>query len=252
MMQSPVYFSFLLRVADTNLILSQRLSEWTGHGPFLEEDLALTNIALDMLGTARSIYEYAAKVEGKGRSDDDLAFLRNERQFLNPLICELPKGDYAFTIARLCIVNAFQFHFYQALSKSSDEIMSGIAAKAIKETTYHLRHTSAWMERFGCGTEESHSRLQNALNEIWRFTDDIFDMPDTYAELVNTGLAPEMEPVKEKVKKELQTIMERSELQLPESTFMQKGSIKGIHSEHLGYLLAEMQYMQRMYPGTRW
>jgi ring-1,2-phenylacetyl-CoA epoxidase subunit PaaC len=245
-------FDFLLRVGDTNLILAQRLSEWTGHGPFLEEDLALTNIALDLLGTSRSLLEYAAKIENAGRSEDDLAFLRTEREFYNPLICELPNGDYAFTIARQCIVDAFQVYFYEELSKSKDETIAGIAAKALKESKYHFRHTAAWMERFGNGTEESHTRLQNAVNEIWRFTNDIFDVSPGYEELVKTGIAPEMKSIQSRWEKSMDEVLVKSTITKPENAFMQSGSSKGIHTENFGFLLTEMQYMQRAFPGARW
>ncbi len=245
-------FQFLLRVGDTNLILAQRLSEWCGHGPFLEEDLALTNISLDIFGTARSILEYAAKIENAGRSEDDLAFLRSEREFFNPLMCELPNGDYAFTIARQCIIDAFHVPFYSELSKSKDETLAGIAAKALKESKYHLRHTASWMERFGEGTEESHNRLQSAINELWRFTEDVLDMPEGYNELVKSGVAPDMKIVKSQWENTMNQVLVKSTISKPAEVFMQRGSLKAIHTEHLGFLLTEMQYMQRAYPGARW
>ena len=250
--QNNHLFNFLLRVADTNLITAQRLSEWTGHGPFLEEDLALTNISLDLLGTARSIYDYASKVEGKNRTEDDLAFLRGERDFFNPLICELPKGDYAFTIARQFFLDAFQVPFYTELLKSKDETVSGIAAKALKESTYHLRHTSSWVERFGLGTQESHTRLQEAVNELWRFTDDILTFHEGYEYLVNEGLTPDLASIKQSWKNKVDAVFLIAEINIPENAFMQHGSLKGVHTEHLGYLLTEMQYLQRTYPGARW
>ncbi|MFN5460744.1 MAG: 1,2-phenylacetyl-CoA epoxidase subunit PaaC [Bacteroidota bacterium] len=250
--QNNHLFNFLLRVADTNLITAQRLSEWTGHGPFLEEDLALTNISLDLLGTARSIYDYASKVEGKNRTEDDLAFLRGERDFFNPLICELPKGDYAFTIARQFFLDAFQVPFYTELLKSKDETVSGIAAKALKESTYHLRHTSSWVERFGLGTQESHTRLQEAVNELWRFTDDILTFHEGYEYLVNEGLTPDLASIKQSWKTKVDAVFLIAEINIPENAFMQHGSLKGVHTEHLGYLLTEMQYLQRTYPGARW
>ena len=252
MSSSNQLFNFLLRLADTNLILAQRLCEWTGHGPFLEEDLALSNIALDLLGTSRSLYEYAAKVEGKNRTEDDLAFLRGEREFLNPLICELPKGDYAFTIARQFLIDAYQVPFYAELSKSKDDTLAGIASKALKESSYHLRHTASWMERFGLGTTESHQRLQSAMDELWRFTDDIFSTPDGYDALVLSGIAPEMSSVKLAWNKEVHQTLLVSTIRLQEKIFMQHGSLKGLHTEHLGYLLTEMQYLQRSFPGARW
>jgi ring-1,2-phenylacetyl-CoA epoxidase subunit PaaC len=250
--QNNHLFNFLLRVADSNLITAQRLSEWTGHGPFLEEDLALTNISLDLLGTARSIYDYASKVEGKNRTEDDLAFLRGERDFFNPLICELPKGDYAFTIARQFFLDAFQVPFYTELLKSKDETVSGIAAKALKESTYHLRHTSSWVERFGLGTQESHTRLQEAVNELWRFTDDILTFHEGYEYLVNEGLTPDLASIKQSWKTKVDAVFLIAEINIPENAFMQHGSLKGVHTEHLGYLLTEMQYLQRTYPGARW
>lgn len=252
-MKTPSNFlHFLLRTGDTNLILAQRLSEWCGHGPFLEEDLALTNITLDIFGTARSILEYAAKTENAGRTEDDLAFLRGEREFFSPLMCELPNGDYAFTIARQCIIDAFHVPFYSALSKSKDETLSGIAAKALKESNYHLRHSASWMERFGDGTEESHNKLQAAIDELWRFTDDLFETGEGYDELVKSGVAPDMNAIKAQWTKTMDEVLAKSTIKKPENAFMQKGSVKGIHTEHIGYLLAEMQYMQRSYPGARW
>ena len=252
MSQTSHLIPFILRVADTNLILAQRLSEWTGHGPFLEEDLALTNITLDLFGTARSFYEYAAKVEGKNRTEDDLAFLRGEREFFNPLICELPNGDYAFTIARQFVVDAFQVPFYTELSKSKDETISGIAAKALKESSYHFRHSSSWMERFGMGTEESHNRLQQAINELWRFTDDLFSFHEGYESLVNEGVVPKTDPIKNIWKEKVDAVLMISNIRTPENSFMQHGSLKGVHTEYLGHLLSEMQYLQRAYPGARW
>ncbi|MBC7862226.1 MAG: phenylacetate-CoA oxygenase subunit PaaC [Bacteroidia bacterium] len=251
-MNNQALFNFLLRIGDTNLILAQRLSEWTGHGPFLEEDLALTNIALDLFGTSRSVLEYAAKIEEKGRTEDDLAFLRGEREFVNPLICELPNGDYAFTIARQCIVDAFQLHFYSELVKSKDETIAGISAKAIKETKYHFRHSASWMERFGNGTEESHERLQNALNFIWAYTEDVFATDAGYNELIKTGIVPEMAAIKSAWEKSMNEVLAKSSVSKPENVFMQKGSLKGIHTEQFGYLLTEMQYMQRAFPGAKW
>ena len=191
-------FKYILRIGDTNLILGQRLSEWTGHGPFLEEDLALTNITLDITGAAKSLLEYAALIEGKGRTEDDLAFLRNDRQFFNAQITELPNGDYARTIARQVLVDCFDFYFYQELSKSKDETLAGIAQKSLKEVTYHLRHTSAWLERFGDGTEESHNKVQLALNELWQYTNELFEMNEVDEILIQEGIAVDLNLVKSK------------------------------------------------------
>lgn len=245
-------FKYILRIGDTNLILGQRLSEWTGHGPFLEEDLALTNITLDITGAAKSLLEYAALVEGKGRTEDDLAFLRNDRQFFNVQITELPNGDYARTIARQVLVDCFDFYFYQELSKSKDETLAGIAQKSLKEVTYHLRHTSAWLERFGDGTEESHNKVQLALNELWQYTNELFEMNDVDEILIKEGIAVDLNVVKTKWEKHISDLVEKSTLIIPQNVFMQTGSRKGIHTEHLAFILAEMQALPRMYPDAKW
>jgi ring-1,2-phenylacetyl-CoA epoxidase subunit PaaC len=245
-------FKYILRIGDTNLILGQRLSEWTGHGPFLEEDLALTNITLDITGAAKSLLEYAALVEGKGRTEDDLAFLRNDRQFFNVQITELPNGDYARTIARQVLVDCFDFYFYQELSKSKDETLAGIAQKSLKEVTYHLRHTSAWLERFGDGTEESHNKVQLALNELWQYTNELFEMNEVDELLIKEGIAVDLNVVKTKWGKHISELVEKSTLTIPENVFMQTGSRKGIHTEYLAFILAEMQALPRMYPDAKW
>ena len=245
-------FKYILRIGDTNLILGQRLSEWTGHGPFLEEDLALTNIALDITGAAKSFLEYAAKIEDKGRTEDDLAFLRNDRQFFNAQITELPNGDYARTIARQVLVDCFDYYFYQELSKSKDETLAGIAQKSLKEVTYHLRHTSAWLERFGDGTEESHNKVQLALNELWQYTNELFEMNEVDELLIKEGIAVDLNLVKTKWEKHISELVEKSTLTIPQNVFMQTGSRKGIHTEHLAFILAEMQALPRMYPDAKW
>jgi len=245
-------FKYILRIGDTNLILGQRLSEWTGHGPFLEEDLALTNITLDITGAAKSLLEYAALVEGKGRTEDDLAFLRNDRQFFNVQITELPNGDYARTIARQVLLDCFDFYFYQELSKSKDETLAGIAQKSLKEVTYHLRHTSAWLERFGDGTEESHNKVQLALNELWQYTNELFEMNEDDELLIKEGIAVDLNLVKTKWEKHISELVEKSTLTIPQNVFMQTGSRKGIHTEYLAFILAEMQALPRMYPDAKW
>jgi ring-1,2-phenylacetyl-CoA epoxidase subunit PaaC len=245
-------FQYTLRIADSNLILGQRLSEWTGHGPFLEEDLALTNIALDITGAAKSLYEYASSIENKGRSADDLAYFRNDRQFFNNQITELPNGDYAMTIMRQVIVDCFDFYYYTELAKSKDETLAGIAQKSIKEVTYHLRHSSSWVERFGDGTEESHSRVQKALNELWQYTGELFEMNEVDAVLIKEGIAVDLNIVKGKWEKHMSELLLKSTLVKPENVFMQTGSRKGIHTEHLAFILAEMQALPRMYPDAKW
>jgi ring-1,2-phenylacetyl-CoA epoxidase subunit PaaC len=245
-------FQYTLRIADTNLILGQRISEWTGHGPFLEEDLALTNIALDITGAAKSLLEYAASIENKGRTADDLAYLRSDRQFLNAQITELPNGDYAMTIVRQALVDCFDYYFYTELAKTKDETLAGIAQKSIKEVTYHLRHTSSWVERFGDGTEESHERAQKALNELWQYTGELFEMTEVDELLIKEGIAVDLNKVKEKWENHMAELLERATLSKPENVFMQTGSRKGIHTEHLAFILAEMQALPRMYPDAKW
>ncbi|MEI8137812.1 MAG: 1,2-phenylacetyl-CoA epoxidase subunit PaaC, partial [Bacteroidota bacterium] len=183
-------FKYTLRLGDTSLIIAQRLSEWTGHGPFLEEDLALTNIALDIFGRGKSLLEYAAKIEGKGRTEDDLAFFRNDREYFNALITEQPNGDYAKTVIRQAIIDCFDLLFYTELAKSKDVTLSGIAEKSMKEITYHKRHSFSWVNRFGNGTEESFSRLQKGLNEIWPYAGELFEMNDIDSILIDEARTP--------------------------------------------------------------
>lgn len=245
-------FNYTLRLGDTNLILGQRLSEWTGHGPFLEEDLALTNIALDITGVAKAMLEYAAQIEDKGRTADDLAYFRNDRQFYNAQITEQSNGDYAKTIVRQAIMDCFDFYFYQELAKSKDETLAGIAQKSIKEVTYHLRHTSSWVERFGDGTEESHIKAQTAVNELWQYTGELFEMNEVDEILIKEGIAVDLNAIKAKWETHMQGLLTKSTLTKPENVFMQTGSRKGIHTEHLAYILAEMQALPRMYPDAKW
>ena len=252
MNQQEALFTYLLRLGDTSLILGQRLSEWTGHGPFLEEDLALTNIALDTFGQAKSILEYAAQVEGKGRSEDQLAFHRSEREFYNALLVEQPNGDYAKTIVRQVMIDVFDQFYYQELLKSKDETLAGIAGKSVKEITYHLRHSTSWMDRFGNGTEESHDKAQQAIEELWRFTDDLFETDEAYRILVEAGIAPSMDKIKTQWESKMNELLILSNLKKPEGNYQVGGSCKGIHTEHLGYLLAEMQHLPRMHPEAKW
>jgi ring-1,2-phenylacetyl-CoA epoxidase subunit PaaC len=250
--QQEALFNYSLRLGDTSLILAQRLSEWTGHGPFLEEDLALTNIALDIFGRAKNLLEYAGKVEGKGRTEDDLAFLRNEREYYNALITEQPNGDYAQTILRQAMIDCFDLLFYSELAKSKDETLAGIAAKSVKEITYHKRHSFSWMVRFGNGTDESLRRLENALEEVWPYTGELFDMNEVDETLIKQGIAVDLNKLKPVWEKEISALLEKSNLKKPENPYMHMGSRKGIHGEHLGFILAEMQTLPRMYPGAKW
>lgn len=244
-------FNYLLKLGDSSLVLAQRLSEWTGHGPFLEEDLALTNTSLDIFGRAKSILEYAGKVEGKNRNEDDLAFHRSEREFYNLLICELPNGDYAKTMLRQAFVDCFELLHYNALTKCNDSVLAGIATKSVKEIAYHKRHSFSWVKRFGNGTEESYSRLKSAMDELWSFTGEFFEMTGEEKELVKKNLAVDVSLLKNKWEEEIFSLLKECNLEIPENPYMHKGG-KDRHSEHLGHLLAEMQTLPRMYPDAKW
>lgn len=249
---STALFTYTLRLGDDLLILSHRLSEWCGHGPILEEDIALTNRALDHLGEARNLLTYAGQVEGQGRSEDDLAYLRMERQFTNMKLVEQPNGDYAHTIVRSFLFDAYHLPLMQAMTKSSDAQLAGIAGKAVKEATYHLRTSSEWMIRFGDGTEESHQRAQNALNALWTFTGELFETDAVTDELVKAGIAPDIAPIKEAWSRTIDQVLSEATLKRPADGFMATGGRKGLHTEHLGYILAEMQHVTRAYPGAEW
>ncbi len=251
-MKNEGLFNYLLRLADTNLILGHRLSEWCGHAPYLEEDIAMANIALDMIGQANALFQYAAKTEAKGRTEDDLAYMRNEREFVNTLLSEQPNGDFAMTIVRQFLSDVFDFHFYESLKSSKDEMLSALAVKGHKEVTYHLRHTTAWMERLGDGTEESHSRLQKALNELWCYTDDLFELNEGDKRLVKEGIAVDPASIQNAWIKTVDDVLAKAKLVKPAGVWQQKGSREGIHSEHLGFLLAEMQHLHRAYPQAQW
>jgi len=245
-------FEYLLRLGDNALIIGHRLSEWCGHAPQLEEDIAVTNIALDLVGRSSSWLTYAAQVEGLGRTEDDLAFKRDDIAFRNNLICEQPNGDFASTILRQFFFDVFTYYQYTELAKSKDETISAIAVKSLKEITYHVRHNRDWTLRLGSGTPESHKRMQNALNNLWRFTGDMFDADDIDNTLTKQGIAADLQLVKTEWLKMVTTVLEEATLQIPEKVFFAKGSRTGIHTEHLGYLLAEMQVIPRAYPNAKW
>lgn len=244
--------TYTLRIADDSLILGHRLSEWCGHGPILEEDIALTNIALDLIGQATSLLDYAGKAEGAGRNADDLAFLRYERDYKNALLVEQPNGDYAQTIVRQWLFDTFRLFFFDALCHSKDEQLAAIAEKSLKETKYHCKHSSEWVIRLGDGTEESHERTQKALDLLWRYADELFFMDETDNELIAQGIAVDLNAIKSKWTERIQYVVHEATLTLPTNNWVQHGGRTGRHSEHLGYLLAEMQYMQRAYPGMEW
>lgn len=245
-------FEYLLWLGDTSLILGHRNSEWCGHGPILEEDIALTNIALDLIGQARMLLTYASETEGKNRSEDDLAYLRDVLAYRNSLLAEQPNGDFGNTMMRQLLFTVFSFHLQTALQQSADEKLRAIAAKAIKETTYHLRHASDWIIRLGDGTEESHKRVQDALNNLWMFTGDLFVAMPGDKLLLDQKTIPDISIIKSLWKENLNQIFTEATLTMPTSTYQLTGGRAGRHGEHLGFILAELQFMPRAYPGAKW
>lgn len=239
--------AYTLHLADTTLILSQRNSEWCGHGPILEQDIAITNISLDLLGQSRNFYQYAAVLMNNGSTEDSLAYLRTEREFKNALLVELPSGDWGQTILRQFLFSQFQHLLFQQLEQHNDEQLAAIAAKAVKETTYHLRWSSEWVIRLGDGTEESHKRMLHAIDELWRYTGELFEAAD-----YETEVGIDLTSIKQTWTGKVMTVFDEAKLPVPENVFMQKGGKQGVHTEQLGYILTELQYLQRTYPGAKW
>ena len=259
-------FLYSLHLADNALVVGQRNAEWTGHGPVLEQDIAITNISLDLLGQARNLYQYAAslynrfnerekvavdasiprlwKDYGRELAEDDLAFLRDEPQFLNLLITELPRGNWAESVLRQFFFSAFQWLAYQELEKRNDAVMKAIAEKSLKEVAYHLRWSSEWVIRLGDGTDQSHQRITDAVAEQWMFTGEMF-LPAAY-EIINVA------SLRDNWLERVQSVFSESRLEIPKQTWMQTGGKQGRHTEHMGYLLAEMQHLQRAYPNSTW
>ena len=243
---------YLLRHADDRLVLGHRTSEWCGHGPILEEDIALANIALDLIGQATMLLKLAGETEGKGRSEDDLAYHRSDVAYRNALLVELPKGDFAFTIVRQFFFGVAAFYQLDALQRSTHPALAGIAAKAVKETRYHVRHAGEWVLRLGDGTEESHARAQAAVDELWRYTGELFLTDDIDATLVAAGLVPDASAALAPWRAQVTDVLRRATLTVPPDGWMQRGGRQGRHTEHLGRMLAEMQILPRSYPGAQW
>jgi ring-1,2-phenylacetyl-CoA epoxidase subunit PaaC len=252
MTKQEALFKYLLRLGDQHLILGHRLSEQSSKGPFLEEDIACSNIALDLIGNANHLLQYAAEVENKNRTADDLAFLRSEREFYNTLLAEQPNGDFGFVMTRHFFADVFDFYLYSELQHSSDETLASIAAKALKEITYHLRHTSKWMIRLGDGTEESKNRVQQSIDELYRFTGELFETDEVDAILIKDKVTVDLASIKNAWHTKVKEVFAEAGLTLPEEVYMQTGSRKAQHTEHLGFLLAEMQHLHRAFPGAQW
>jgi ring-1,2-phenylacetyl-CoA epoxidase subunit PaaC len=245
-------FRYLLRLGDTSLVLGQRLAEWVGHSPALEEDLGLANLSLDLVGQARLLLTYAGEIEGNGRDEDALAFLRDAPAFVNLSLAEQPNGDFGRTIVRQCLLDAWQLEVYEGLMQSSDTRLASIAAKAIKETRYHFRFSSGWLVRLGDGTEESQRRVQDALNELWRFTTELFAADEVDDALAAAGVAPALAALQPRWLARIDEVLQEATLVRPAAVPYQWHGKRGVHTEHLGHMLAEMQHLQRTYPGAQW
>jgi ring-1,2-phenylacetyl-CoA epoxidase subunit PaaC len=243
---------YILRLADDALISGHRLGEWCSNAPILEEDLALTNFALDYIGRAENLYQYAAKLENKGHTEDDFAYRRSEREFQNHLLTELPNHNFADSMARLWFLSLYEYYFYTELCNSHDETLAAIAQKAIKEIKYHLRHTKEWVVRLGDGTSESHYKMQKAINDYWMYTGELFEMDEIDKEVLNLGIGVNHQNLYKPWLNDVKTTLNDAQLQIPEDEYMQTGGKNGIHTEYLGFILADMQYLQRAYPDAKW
>ena len=239
--------NYTLHLADNALILGQRNAEWCGHGPVLEQDIAITNISLDLIGQARNFYQHAATLMEDGATEDSLAYLRKEREYKNCLLVEQPNGDWAQTILRQFLFSQYQFVLFQQLQNNKDEQIAAIATKSLKEITYHLRWSSEWVVRLGDGTEESHKRMLKAIDELWRYTGEMF-IPADYEKISGIDFVL----LKNEWLNKINEIFKEATLPVPDKIFMQTGGKKGIHTEHLGFILTELQFMQRSYPGCEW
>lgn len=249
---SKALFRYVLRLGDLSLVLGQRLGEWVGHAPALEEDLGLANIALDLVGQARLLLSYAAEIEGCGRSEDDIAYLREQGEYLNPVLAEQPNGDFGQTIVRQVLIDAFQLELYERMAASTDERLAAIAAKSVKETRYHLRYSGSWLVRLGDGTENSHALAQSALERLWPYTVELFAEDDLDRAMADCGVAPRLAEVHAAWTVRLDELLAPATLKRPGDRAYSWHGKRGQHSEHLGYVLAEMQYLQKAYPGARW
>jgi ring-1,2-phenylacetyl-CoA epoxidase subunit PaaC len=251
-MAKDALLAFVVRLADDHLILGHRLSEWCGHAPMLEEDLAMPNMALDLIGQARALYQYAAETEGKGRTEDDFAYLRREREYTNCLMVERPNGDFAHTMLRQLTFAAFMEPVWRAMTASKDERLAGIAAKAVKEVAYHIRHAGEWVIRLGDGTEESAARMKQAVEDLAPYVDELFDADEIVRAMVDAGIAPDPAVLRQSFDRTIATIFSEAFLEMPAAPFAQRGGRDGRHGEAMGYLLADLQYMQRTFPGAVW
>jgi ring-1,2-phenylacetyl-CoA epoxidase subunit PaaC len=249
---SQSLFEYVLRLGDSCLILSQRLAAWCGHGPELEEDIALTNVALDLLGHARLWLSYAGEVEARRRDEDALAYLRDAGEFRNVLLVEQPNGDFAFTMARQFYFDTFHYHLLRDLRASQNTRIAEIAEKAFKEAAYHVQRSTDWVVRLGDGTEESNERIQHALDDLWMYTGELFAIDAVDREMHERGVGTDLETLRQSWFDHVSKTFGEATLSMPQGAWMQRGGKQGVHTEKLGYILAEMQFLQRAYPGAQW
>lgn len=251
-LRSRALAEFVLALGDDSLVLGQRLSEWCGNAPFLEEDIAIANVALDYLGRAEKFYRYVSKMEGQRRSVDEIAFLRDSRGYRNLLIFELPVGDFARTTARQLMVDAFHLPYFECLSRSSDARIATIAAEAVEESRYHLQRSREWVLRLGGGTGESHAKMQSAFDALWGYYPEMFEMTEDETVLLEGGVSVDRSAMKADWEASIKDLLTEATLEAPGDEWAIGGGRDGVHTEHHGYLLAEMQFMQRAYPGLQW
>ncbi len=251
-MQNEQLIKYLLQLADNTMVIGHRNSEWCGHGPVLEQDIAMTNIALDHLGQARNFFQYAAILQGNGATEDSLAYLRLEREYKNCLLTEQPNGDWAQTILRQFFFSAYQSPLYQQLMNSRDEQIAAISNKSLKEVTYHLRWSSEWVIRLGDGTPESHQRIANAIEALWPYTGELFMPSDEELAMQKENIGADLTSIKTVWENNVKEVFDEAGLAVPAQGHAQQGGKKGLHTEHMGYILAELQYMQRAYPDSQW
>lgn len=245
-------YNYVQHLADNTLILGQRLSEWCGHGPFLEEDLALTNTCIDILGQSQMLLDLAAEIKNDGSTADDLAYLRDAMDFKNVILVEQPNGDFAQTMLRQYFMDVYHLYLYRLLSDSKDERLAEIAQKSLKEVQYHVERSQLWIQRFAHGTEESFERVQNALNSLWHYTHELFEENEELDALVEQSIAADPMQIKIHWEADVKSLLSETELSIPQVGWRATGGIKGQHSEHLGMILCEMQFLQRAYPNCEW
>lgn len=251
-MKNQNLFDYILTHADNCLILGQRLAEWCGHGPVLEQDIAMTNISLDLIGQARMFYQYAAEVQGEGKSEDEIVAFRDAWDYRNTLLVEQPNGDFAQTILRQFLFDTYSSLLFEKLKNSNDETLSSIAAKSHKEALYHVKWSSDWVIRLGDGTEESHRRMKEAIENLWSYAGELTEPNETEKEAFKSGYGVDLDAIKNLRDAKIKEVLEESTVGIPENSFVHKGGKDGTHTEHLGYILADLQFLQRAYPGLEW